>query len=383
MTLIAAIIFVLWVLALARTILNLTLIPRLREGLTSGPLVSVVIPARNEARAIEKTVRSFCGQIYSPVEIIVVNDRSEDATGVMAREIAAEDRRVTVVDGVEPPPEWLGKPWALQQGADRAKGELLLFVDADVLYAPSAVGSMVKYLVDNDLAMTSVFPNFEMEGFWERVSMPVLAFTAIAILDSWLSNRTRAAIFGIGGGCGNLIRREVYDRLGQHQSLSRSVIDDVALARQVRRHGGRTRVARGDHLVSVRMYHGRREIVEGFTKNLFSALHRRYDAAVAAFLIVAVGNILPFVMATVAPLDGRISPAEWLSIGSVALIELIRIVLFQVMRYGFWNALLAHPLFIAFWLYVTVRSVWYTGVRRQVHWRGRTYDAAHTRFGAE
>jgi chlorobactene glucosyltransferase len=382
-TIVAAIIFVLWVFALARTFLNLTLVPRLAGGLQSGPLVSVIIPARNEARAIEKTVRSFCEQVYSPVEIIVVNDRSEDATGAIARGIAARDARVTVVDGVEPPAGWLGKPWALQQGADRAKGDLLLFVDADVRYAPAAVGAMVNYLGEEDLAMAAVFPNFEMEGFWERVTMPVLAFTAFAILDSWLSNRTRVAIFGIGGGCGNLIRREVYDRLGQHHSLSQSVIDDVALAHQVRRHGGRTGVARGEDLVSVRMYHGAREVVDGFTKNLFSALYRRYDVAIAAFLLVAVGNILPFILMIVAPLDGRISPAEWLGIGSVALIELIRIVLFRVMRYGYWNALLAHPLFIAFWLYVTVRSVWYTGVRRQVHWRGRTYDAARTRFGAE
>lgn len=383
MTILAAIVFIAWVLTLMRTIVNLTLIPRLRGGVTSGPLVSVIIPARNEARAIGKTIRSFCEQTYSPIEIIVVNDRSEDETAEIARRVAAEDARVVVLEGVDTPAEWLGKPWAMQQGADRAKGELLLFVDADVRYAPPAVGAAVQYIQEGGVALASLFPNFEMEGFWERVAMPNLAFTGFTVMPSWISNRSRAAFLAIGGGCGNLIRRAMYDELGQHHALRQAVVDDVALAREVRIHGGRTSIARAEDLVSLRMYHGGREIVEGFTKNLFSALGRRYLAAAILVTVVSVVNFLPFALTIAALFDGRISVAEWLGIASVLLIIVTRIVLYQTMHYGFWNAVLAHPLFVGFWLYVTLRSVWYTGVRRKVHWRGRTYDATRTRFGAE
>src|SRR5437588_4781999 len=133
----ALIILVAWVLALIRTIVNLSLIPRLRLDMrpATEPLVSVIMPARDEAHIIERTVRAFLAQTYASLEVIVVNDRSADGTGDIVRAVC--DDRLTVIDGSEPSAGWLGKPWALHQGSDAARGELLLFVDADVFYAPA------------------------------------------------------------------------------------------------------------------------------------------------------------------------------------------------------------------------------------------------------
>ena len=138
--LLGLIILIAWVLALIRTIVNLTLIPNLRAGMQPAqePLVSVIIPARDEAHIIERTVRAFLAQTYANLEVIVVNDRSTDGTGDILRGI--HDDRLTVIDGIEPAAGWLGKPWALHQGSRAARGELLLFVDADLIYAPPALG---------------------------------------------------------------------------------------------------------------------------------------------------------------------------------------------------------------------------------------------------
>ncbi|MGZ8710519.1 MAG: glycosyltransferase, partial [Thermoanaerobaculia bacterium] len=140
MRLLSYVILIFWILAFARTLLNLALTPRLAPRLPHRfPRVSVIIPARDEERMIERTVRAFLAQTYPEVEIVVVNDRSVDRTG----EILARFETLIVVDNEEPPPGWLGKPWALHQGSRHATGELLLFVDADVIYEPDAITSAV------------------------------------------------------------------------------------------------------------------------------------------------------------------------------------------------------------------------------------------------
>ncbi len=362
-----------WVLALGRTLLNLRLVPRLAPRLLHRwPLVSIIVPARDEERSIELAVRGFLSQTYPQLEVIVVNDRSVDATSAILASI--DDPRLVVVSGEEPADGWLGKPWALHQGSLRAKGELLLFVDADVIYRPDAVVSAVARFEDNDLALLALMPNLEVRGFWESVVMPNLAVFAFTFLPMWLTNRTRIALIAIGGGPGNMVRRVDYDAAGGHVALKDAVVDDVALARLLRRNGRRTEVARADHYVSVRMYHGLGEIVRGFTKNAFSVFGRSYLVAGFFLTMAFVFHLLPYALA----LTG-----DWAAIATIVLISLTRVILFRAIGYRLDNALFAHPLMMATWCWILTRSIWVTGIRRRLEWRGRSYDARRTRFGAD
>src|SRR4051794_39718344 len=370
----ALIILIAWLMALIRTIVNLRLIPRLRAGMrpANEPLVSIVIPARDEAHIIERTVRAFLAQTYANLEVIVVNDRSTDGTGDIVR--AIHDDRLTVIDGVEPPAGWMGKPWALHQGSRAARGELLLFVDADLIYAPPALGAAVAYLQAQALALLSLFPHLEMHGFGEIASMPMMPMVFHTFMPTWLSNRTRFARLAIGGGTGNLVVREIYEASGGHEELSDAVVDDIALARLIRRHGGRTEIVRAEDLVSLRMYRGLREVIDGFTKNTFSALGRNY---LAGFLVVAgciVFHILPYALALTGDRN---------AIATIVIISVTRLILFQSLRYRWDAALFLHPVMAAIWTWIFIRSIWLTGIRRKLLWRGRTYDARETRFGAE
>ncbi|HEV7763465.1 MAG TPA: glycosyltransferase family 2 protein [Thermoanaerobaculia bacterium] len=370
-----------WLLSLGRTIVNLALVPRLRAGralplprTASTPLVSVIIPARDEERSIERTVRAFLAQTWPALEIVVINDRSTDSTGALLAQLATEDSRVHVIDNEEPPEGWLGKPWALHQGSLRAHGELLLFVDADVIYEPDAVAAAVTHLEARGVPMLSLFPHFVMRGFWEHVLMPNLAFFAFTAIPLWLSNRSRTPLLGIGGGTGNLIRRVDYDAIGGHVSLRDAVVDDVALARLTRRSGRRTEIARAEDLVSVRMYEGLSEIVQGFTKNAFATVGRSYIALVFLLALGFVLHVLPFALAFTGSL---------FAIATVVVITLTRVILFSAIRYRLDNALLGHPLMVSAWALILLRSAWFTGIRKQLLWRGRTYDARRTRFGAD
>jgi chlorobactene glucosyltransferase len=368
----------LWVVVLATTLLNLALIPRIEPPPDGGPepLVSVVIPARDEERSIERTVRAFLAQRYSALEVIVVDDRSTDATGAILARIAAEDPRLIVVKGEEPPPGWLGKPAALHRGSQHAHGELLLFVDADITYAPDAIRAAVAHMQRANLTMVALLPYFEMETLGEKIGMPQLAMSVLAFMPTFLFNRTRIARFGIGGGTGNLIRRDAYEAFGRHEELRDAVIDDVSLARIVRQHGGTSEAVLADHLVSVRMYHGLREVIEGFTKNGFVVFGRSIIITLIIVVFTFALHIVPYALIF-------LPSTRILAVAIVAIITLTRVILFRSLRYGMANALLFHAPMTLMWAYIFLRSMWITGIRGELHWRGRKYDAASTQFGAE
>ena len=324
----------------------------------------MIVPARDEERTIERTVRAMLAQTYPALEVIVVDDRSTDRTGEILASIG--DERLIVVQGEEPPPRWLGKPHALHLGSRRARGELLLFVDADVIYDAGAVAAAVAYAEECGAPMLALLPHFELHGFWEHVTITNLAVVAFTMIPLWIANRTRYPVLAIGGGPGNLIRRDAYDAIGGHVALRDAVVDDVGLARLARRNGLRTVAVLANELVSLRMYHGRDEIVEGFTKNAFAVFQRNYLLTFLILTGAAVAQVLPY---------GLAFAGDVVAMLTVALILLTRVILFLALRYRLDNAIFGHLPMMAMWFAITLRSVWVTGVRRPVHWRGRTYRA--------
>jgi glycosyltransferase involved in cell wall biosynthesis len=374
MRVLSIVVCVAWVLAFFRTLFNLALLRRLQPADSIDPaLVSVIIPARDEERVIERTVRALLAQTHASLEVIVVNDRSVDRTSEILNSI--DDSRLIAVDGVEPPEGWLGKPWALHQGSLRARGELLLFADADIVYAPGAVAAAVAELRRSGAALIALLPRFEMHGIAENAAMPMLAMTIFTFLPTWIANRTSIGLLAVGGGPGNLVTRDAYDAAGGHEPLKDAVVDDVALARLVRRRTRRrTEGVRADDFVSLRMYEGLGEIVRGFTKNAFAILGRSYLVAVVVAVLSVIFHILPYVLA--------LTGDRW-AMATVAVITLTRLILFRSLGYSLLSALFLHPVMVAIWGYVFLRSAWYTGIRRQLLWRGRTYDARATRFGAD
>jgi chlorobactene glucosyltransferase len=387
MTIVASIILVCWVGCVFQAILGMILMPRLQpvEAVPEDtPLVSVIIPARDEERAIEGTLRGFLGQEYPRVEVILVDDQSMDRTAAIALEIAASDARLRVISGATPPHGWLGKPWAHHQGALVARGELLLFVDADITYQPAAVASAVDCLESAGAGLITLLPRVEMRGFWEHVVLPQLALVAFLFLPGWLSNRVQWSKLAIGGGTGMLVRRSAYDEAGGHEPLRNAIVDDVSLARIVRKVAS-TIAVRADEFVSVRIYEGLGEIVRGFTKNFYFVLGANVPLALGIVVLTFVMHLLPYVWAIGATVDllRGVPKAAVGMIGllTIAVIALARLIVFVPLRYGIFNAIFAHPLMSAVWIYIGLRSIWLVGVRRQVGWRGRVYDARIKRFG--
>jgi hypothetical protein len=222
--------------------------------------------------------------------------------------------------------------------------------------------------------MAALLPYFEMKTFGEQVGMPMLAFFVFAGFPLWYSNRSNVVGLAIGGGAGNLIRREVFESIGGFQALQGAIVDDVGLARLARRHGYATRAVRADDLLRVRMYDSGRAVIDGFTKNAFPVLNRSYGGAAILLALLFILHLLPY---------GLAFTGDWAAIGVVAASIMTRVALFHAFRYRLDNAIFLHPLMVLFWAWIMLRSVWVTGIRREIRWRGRTYDAAQTRFGSE
>ena len=358
-----------WLYAFATTVLNLILEWPLRPSdRTSGLFVSVVIPARNEERSIGATVAAMLAQTYRDLELIVIDDQSTDRTPQILA--GFNDPRLTVIAGEPAPSGWLGKPWALEQGSRRARGELLLFVDADIHYEPKAVASMVDGFEASGASMLAVLPHIEMRTLGEQVSMMMLPFFAWAGIPLWLGNRWNAVSLGLGGGVGNFVRRADYDAIGGHTALHNAVIDDIGLARQFRARGLRTTHVVTDDLISARMYHGLREVIFGFEKNMFAILGSTWAAI---FMAVLMGwlHLLPFVLAFA---------GHPVSIAIVAICTLVRLMIAIRGRYSLLNAIFLHVPMVLVWFYILVQSTWMTVRRREIHWRGRR-SAEWSRFG--
>jgi len=212
--------------------------PRLRdyEPLTSGPLVSVIIPARNEARNIERCVRSILATTYAPIEVIVVDDRSTDGTAEIIE--PAIGNGVRLVRGAELPAGWFGKQWAIVQGYKVARGELLVFADADTRHEPELLARAVRGLQTERVDLFTVLPRQEMRTFWERLIQPQV-FVALESRFAYLAsvNRTRTYWNAIANGQFILTTRGAYESAGTHEAVKHSVTDDLLLAQNYVRAG--------------------------------------------------------------------------------------------------------------------------------------------------
>jgi chlorobactene glucosyltransferase len=235
------------------------------------PRVSIVLPARNEAVHIAACIRSIRASTWPDLELVVVDDHSTDGTGALAREAAAGDPRVKIVDAPDLPAGWFGKQWACQSGAAHATGSLLLFTDADTRHAPDLVGRMVRMRERRGAELLSVAGHQEMGTVWERAVQPsvfTLILTRYGGADA-IERATNPRDVVANGQCFMMSRR-VYDAIGGHEAVRGYVAEDVMMAQAIQARGDRVSLALGIGQLSTRMYDGLGSLMKGWGKNMYA-----------------------------------------------------------------------------------------------------------------
>ncbi len=249
------------------------------------PTVSVLIPARDEADRLGPTLESVLDQKGVELEVLVLDDASTDDTAVVARAVADGDRRFTLLDGRPLPAGWLGKPYACWQLAQAATGEVLVFLDADVILHEGALAACVDMLHQGDIHLLSPYPRQVAHGVAERLVQPLLQWSWLTFLPLRLAERVRAPSMSAANGQLLVVRADAYRAVGGHDHVRGEVIEDVELARVFKRAGMRVGMADGTDLATCRMYDGWAELREGYAKSLWKAFgSRRGGIAVIALL---------------------------------------------------------------------------------------------------
>lgn len=341
------------------------------------PSVSVIVPARNEAVNIDTLLGSVTASTYPDFEVVVVDDRSDDGTGTLARAHArGTARRITVVDGVELPEGWLGKPWACRQGARAATGDLLLFTDADTVHAPDLLARAVAAMEEDGADVLTVTGRQLMGSFWERLVQPQIFLTMVfRFYDAERTVRSGRWRDAIANGQFLLFKRATYEAIGGHEAVKDEVVEDQMLAQRVMRDGHRLSLRLAETAFATRMYRSLGELVAGWSKNIFIAglqtVPPRLRPFVAPSSVVVGGGLWlapPVVLALALGGVGGEGLLWWS--GIVVAVSAFFWGLFTVrMGAPFWYGFL-YPLGAAVGMHIFLRS-WRRG--RNVEWKGRAY----------
>jgi glycosyltransferase involved in cell wall biosynthesis len=341
-----------------------------------APLVSVLVPARNEeGRVLAACIGSILAQDYGRFEIIAVDDRSTDATGAILHAIAKADARLRVLDGVEPPPGWLGKPHALQQALVASRGEWVLATDADMIFERPALRTAVAHALEHHYDAVTLLPHIVCLTFWERVFLPVFGwFMLMAAPVHRVNDPRKQEAMGVGGFF--LIRREWLMRVGDYGAVRGEVAEDLRTAELLKQAGARLRMEYAPTLISTRMQPTFGEIWEGFTKNLFAGTKFSLSQTVMGGLGILIFGVAPVLVALICAVGlwtGESS--EWMRLlVPLALVWAIQVTTFAIVNttwktpiaYAF-TVPLGHALFVA----ILFNSAFRIATGSGVTWKGR------------
>lgn len=259
------------------------------------PSVSVLIPARNEERNIQKCVESLLSQDYGKFEVIVLNDNSEDATLDILNEIKNKYSNLRVINGKPLEQGWTGKNFACHQLYKESKCDYLLFTDADTVHFKDSILNSVTRAINRKADLYSLIPEMTLKGFAERIIMPGIHYTSFTLLPYYLAENLKSPAFAMGVGPFMLFKRKVYEEIGGHESLKSDIVEDVRLAKNIKKAGYKVIVNKGIDIFSCRMYQSFQEIWEGFSKNIFPGMNYSSLTLFAVFFVYLILFFVPFV----------------------------------------------------------------------------------------
>ncbi len=372
---------------LAITITNIRRFPRL-AGVDAGelhalkngfgqeppPLVSVLIPARNEAAIIDATLQDLLAQEYAPLEILVLDDRSEDGTGDVLAHIARQSPQVKVLCGQPLPPGWTGKNWACAQLAEAARGDILLFTDADVRWQPGALCSVVTAMRKLDADLFTIWPTQITESWMERLTVPLMAMAVMGYLPLWLAHDFYHPLAAAANGQCMAFRRPAYAAIGGHGAVHNAIVEDVQLAQKIKAAGLHLRMGDGAGMVLCHMYTGAQAALDGYTKNILAGHANQVGLLALSTLFHWSLFLVPwlwFFFGQEWPLPGW----PWWPLGLMAAGVTVRALTAYATRQRVGDALLL-PVSVLIFTAIAARALWWRLRYGGVIWKGRLIHGA-------
>ncbi len=338
---------------------------------TFFPRLSLLVPARNEARNIEACVRGLLAQNYPDFEVIVLNDESTDGTSEISERIAAEDNRLRVIHGQPLPAGWLGKNWACHQLSQAATGDYLLFTDADTRHDPLMLRDSIAAALATHADLLSGLPHQIVKTWGEQLLVPILAWSFMAFIPIALAQRVRAAFLSISIGQFLLFRRSAYEKINGHEAVRDNVVEDFELARNIKKAGLRWRFVDATPRIHCRMYHNFREVFDGLGKNLYAVFGNVFFFALAWSALIVSFLEPPLIL--ILAILGVTLPIKWIGLSVLAIGQAVLLWGVTDLRFGFPIKQAAlYPITIVLAVVIGLRSMFAHLFKRGVMWKGRS-----------
>ncbi len=338
------------------------------------PLVSIMIPARNEAENIKRCIASLLKQDYPNIEILVLDDSSNDDTSLIVKRIAEKDSRVKLFTGKPLINGWIGKSYACHQLAKHARGKYYFFTDADTLHFKNVVSSIIGCLIKNNLDALSAIPKQIMVGIHERLVVTWVHFGILSLLPLILMKKSKHPLFCTANGQCMLFKREVYKKIGGHESIKTKILEDIHLSKQVKRHGYKFMIFDGSKNIYCRMYRNFRSLIKGFSKFMFAAFDFKIFNIAVVIILISVLFLFPFFL-----LPLGILLFDWsdliinLIIIQIFIVLTMRIILAIRLRNRILDTLF-HPISMIYVILLCINSVLQTKFGEGACWKDRSYD---------
>lgn len=355
-------IFIVILITFLVSLINLLLNQSLKSINLSNntPLVSVLIPVRNEENNIPILLNSLLLQDYQNIEILVLDDNSTDNTYQVIQDYSIEYNNISTIKGGPLPDGWLGKNWACHQLSNFAKGDIYIFVDSDVFLKSNAITSLLSFYYKYDLDALSVFPTQIMNSFGEKLVVPLMNWILLSFLPLFLIRKSKFKSFIAANGQLFMFSKEIYRQVGGHEAVKSNPVEDMELAKNVKKNGFKIATFLGSELVKCNMYSGFMSSINGFSKNFYNGFNIPWTVFIFFVFFISLVNILPFLLIFM----------NFYFLLPVLLIILNRIILSYLSKQDIFTNIILHiPQFIVF-LFIGILSVYKTKLGKNV-WKGR------------
>jgi chlorobactene glucosyltransferase len=365
-------------------IVNLCTFYQLHDAPTQSlmPLLSILVPARNEEQCIESCIRSLVAQDYERLEVLVLDDQSTDATATIVESIIValpenQQGRLRLLHGKDLPQGWVGKNFACHQLAQHAHGSYLLFTDADTIHKPGMAHAVIDCMHKLNVQLLTAQPEHLMESFGERMIVPLLNFTILTLLPVALIRKRPEPSLATGNGQLLCFERLAYEKIGGHASVKARILEDVLLARAIKTAGLRMAFVDAQEVIRCRMYRSFAEVWAGFSKNLFALYNYSLPFALCALVLNLALFALPLALLLSTPFTALSLQTILLALAAYLLPVLMRILLtLRFIHFQRWLMVLfclLHPCSILLECLILLNAIRWHYRKIGTSWKGRYY----------
>lgn len=364
-----------WIVFMTDAVIGLRNIDQLEKEqcLEQGPLLSVIVAARNEEQHIQQSILSQLNQTYRNVEWILVNDRSTDSTGNIMEQVKNLDNRIRIIHIEHLPEGWLGKNHALYRGTLIASGKWILFTDADVHFQKEAFAKALQYAGRLNLDHLTAAPNLSGKGLWLQSFIAFFLFGFSYYKRPWSANNPRSKT-GTGIGAFNLVSKKSYEQFGTHEKIKMRPDDDLQLGMKMKRAGYKQRIVTALTLIEVEWYGSIKEALVGLEKNTFAGLHYRMSMVLFAIIGTFISQVLPFLT-----IFSAHQTVQLLSMGNIIAIAVFYTLIIKRMTRFSPALFIIFPLTALLFIYSISRASFLTFKRGGIIWRGTKYRLSELR----